>query len=121
MLCGQGDATCAVLIDFGLARRSDVQAEDDGDGEVPPTSKVSPGASPGTLPLPYPYPYPTPNQVSPGASPGASPARPLRRVCTPAYSAIGSPAFMAPEQVSHPDPNPDPNPNPSGAGAGEPP
>ena len=66
MLCGQGDATCAVLIDFGLARRSDVQAEDDGDGEVPPTSKVSPGASPGTLPLPYPYPYPTPtpNQVT---------------------------------------------------------
>ena len=25
MLCGQGDATCAVLIDFGLARRADAQ------------------------------------------------------------------------------------------------
>ena len=68
MLCGQGDATCAVLIDFGLARHSDVQAGDDGDSEVPATSKVSPGASPGhptptlplPLPLPYPYPYPYP-------------------------------------------------------------
>ena len=66
----------ATLIDLGLARRAATDADamdDDDDGGG--------GESAGLRP-----------------SPAASPAV-MRRVMTPAYSAIGSPAFMAPEQA----------------------
>ena len=65
-----------VLIDLGLARRvRDSLADDDDDETSPKKSPTSPGSSPSGTPIL------------------------MRRVKTPAYSAIGSPAFMAPEQV----------------------
>ena len=71
----------ATLIDLGLARRAatdadamclgDDDADDDANGSNPAGARPSPAASPAVM----------------------------RRVMTPAYSAIGSPAFMAPEQA----------------------
>lgn len=71
MVCGDDPSQCmGVLIDLGLARRVSDDADDDA-----PVSAVPAG-------------------LSLTASPKG-----MRRVRTPAYSAIGSPAFMAPEQV----------------------
>ena len=64
------------------------------------TSKVGSGS-------PNPNPNPNPKQVGSGS---ASPARPMRRVCTPAYSAIGKPQPNLSPHISA-DPNPNYNPN----------
>jgi serine/threonine protein kinase len=79
MVCGQGEAAIAVLIDFGLARRTD--------GEDDPDDDEGGGGGGGG------------RGGGSGLGNGASPPAAMRRVCTPAYSAIGTPAFMAPEQV----------------------
>ena len=66
----------AVLIDMGLARRAAERPHDVPEGVEPSPSWA--GGMPGSLPE-------------------AAPT--MRRVATPAWSAIGSPGFMAPEQI----------------------
>ena len=70
MQCTCREQTC-VLIDLGLARRACREEEDDDDGN---------------------------NQNPVSLAPQTTPS-PLRRIKTPAYCAIGSPAFMPPECV----------------------
>ena len=69
----ESGALHAVLIDLGLARRA-MDENDNGDNEIP-------------------------YEIACRDRPAAPSASMMRRVKTPAYSAIGSPAFMAPEQV----------------------
>ena len=73
------DDLTAVLIDMGLARRTSEHSDEPHHGEPPP------GAASGGL----------------GGAPADAPLAPppMRRVASPAWSAICSSGFMAPEQV----------------------
>jgi len=71
------DELTAVLIDMGLARKASDLADDGVRGSEPPLG--GPAAMP--------------------SGPTSDTQSAMRRVATPAWSAIGSPGFMAPEQI----------------------